>query len=52
MRAFAGPRADPFDRSFPHLHSEELFALLKMWAPDDIVRRQILEENPARCFGF
>lgn len=38
--------------SFPHVHSEQLFALLKVWAPDDIVRRKILEENPARCFGF
>ena len=38
--------------SFPHVHSEELFALLKAWAPDDTVRRKILEANPARCFGF
>jgi predicted TIM-barrel fold metal-dependent hydrolase len=38
--------------SFRHVHSEELFALLKVWAPDDTVRRKILEGNPARCFGF
>jgi 2-pyrone-4,6-dicarboxylate lactonase len=38
--------------SFPQVHSEELFALLKVWAPDDTVRRNILEANPARCFGF
>jgi predicted TIM-barrel fold metal-dependent hydrolase len=38
--------------SFPHVHSEALFALLKVWAPDDTVRRKILVDNPARCFGF
>jgi len=38
--------------SFPHVDSEALFALLKVWAPDDTLRRKILEENPARCFGF
>jgi predicted TIM-barrel fold metal-dependent hydrolase len=38
--------------SFPHVHSEELFELLKAWAPDAAVRRRILEDNPARCFGF
>jgi predicted TIM-barrel fold metal-dependent hydrolase len=38
--------------SFPHVHSEELFALLERWAPDAAVRRKILVDNPARCFGF
>jgi predicted TIM-barrel fold metal-dependent hydrolase len=38
--------------SFPNVHTEELFALLKAWAPQDAMRRRILEENPARCFGF
>jgi predicted TIM-barrel fold metal-dependent hydrolase len=38
--------------SFPHVHSEELFALPKVWAPDDTARRKILEENPAPCFAF
>lgn len=38
--------------SFPHVHSQQLFELLKRWAPDDTVRRKILVDNPARCFGF
>jgi predicted TIM-barrel fold metal-dependent hydrolase len=38
--------------SFSHVHTEELFALLKSWAPQEAVRRRILEDNPARCFGF
>lgn len=38
--------------SFPHVHTEELFALLKTWAPDEALRRKILGDNPARCFGF
>jgi predicted TIM-barrel fold metal-dependent hydrolase len=38
--------------SFPQVHSEELFDLLTVWAPDDAVRRGILADNPARCFGF
>jgi predicted TIM-barrel fold metal-dependent hydrolase len=38
--------------SFPHVHSKELFELLEQWAPDDAVRRKILVDNPARCFGF
>jgi predicted TIM-barrel fold metal-dependent hydrolase len=38
--------------SFPHVHSDELFALLELWAPDEAVRRKILADNPARCFGF
>lgn len=38
--------------SFPDVHSEELFELLKSWAPDGAVRRRILEDNPARLFGF
>jgi predicted TIM-barrel fold metal-dependent hydrolase len=43
---------------YPHLsfadkvHSEELFDLLRQWAPDETVRRKILVDNPARCFGF
>jgi predicted TIM-barrel fold metal-dependent hydrolase len=38
--------------SFPHVHSEALFALLGEWAPQEAVRRMILVDNPARCFGF
>lgn len=38
--------------SFPHVHSKELFALLREWAPQEAVRRMILVDNPARCFGF
>jgi predicted TIM-barrel fold metal-dependent hydrolase len=38
--------------SFPHVHTDELFELLKSWAPDAAARRKILEDNPARLFGF
>jgi len=38
--------------SFPHVRTDELFELLKSWAPDGGVRRRILEDNPARLFGF
>jgi 2-pyrone-4,6-dicarboxylate lactonase len=43
---------------YPHLsfadkvHTEALFELLAQWAPDHAVRRRILVDNPARCFGF
>ena len=38
--------------SFGHVHTDELFRLLKTWAPQDSVRRRILEDNPERLFGF
>jgi 2-pyrone-4,6-dicarboxylate lactonase len=38
--------------SFGHVHTDELYALLKTWAPEDTVRRKILTDNPARLFGF
>ena len=38
--------------SFGHVHTDELFELLKSWAPQESVRRRILEDNPARLFGF
>ena len=38
--------------SFPHVHSEELFALLKTWAPEAAAQRRILGDNPKRLFGF
>jgi len=38
--------------SFPHVHSEELFALLKTWAPDPKTRERILADNPKGLFGF
>jgi 2-pyrone-4,6-dicarboxylate lactonase len=34
------------------VHTEALFELLAQWAPDPAVRRRILVDNPARCFGF
>jgi len=34
------------------VHTEELFALLESWAPDEAARRRILEHNPAGLFGF
>ena len=38
--------------SFGHVHTEELFALLKSWAPQESMRRRILSDNPARLFSF
>jgi predicted TIM-barrel fold metal-dependent hydrolase len=38
--------------SFGHVHTQELLALLGVWAPEEPVRRKILVDNPARCFGF
>ncbi len=38
--------------SFGHVHTDELFGLLKSWAPDAAAQRRILEDNPARLFGF
>jgi 2-pyrone-4,6-dicarboxylate lactonase len=38
--------------SFGHVHTQELFGLLEAWAPEELVRRKILVDNPARCFGF
>ena len=38
--------------SFGDVHTDELFALLKTWAPQESVRRKILADNPARLFGF
>ena len=38
--------------SFGHVHTDALFALLNSWAPQESVRRRILEQNPARLFGF
>ena len=38
--------------SFGHVPTDELFGLLKSWAPDAAARRRILEDNPARLFGF
>ena len=35
-----------------HVHSDELFALLAEWAPEESARRKILVDNPARLFGF
>jgi 2-pyrone-4,6-dicarboxylate lactonase len=38
--------------SFGHVHTHELFGLLEAWVPEELVRRKILVDNPARCFGF
>jgi predicted TIM-barrel fold metal-dependent hydrolase len=38
--------------SFPHVHSEQLFALLKTWAPQPDTQQRILADNPKRLFGF
>ncbi|HWM41346.1 MAG TPA: amidohydrolase family protein, partial [Burkholderiales bacterium] len=38
--------------SFGHVHTQALFELLKSWAPEELVRRKVLVDNPARCFGF
>ena len=43
---------------YPHLSfadqvtSEQLFDLLKTWAPDEATRRRILVDNPAKLFAF
>ena len=54
----AAPERMIWGSDYPHLsfadkvRTEELFALLKAWAPEEGVRRMILSDNPARCFGF
>ena len=54
----AAPERVIWGSDYPHLSfadkvdTDELFALLKSWAPDDAARRKILVDNPARCFGF
>jgi predicted TIM-barrel fold metal-dependent hydrolase len=45
-------RSDYPHLSFGHVHTAELFGLLKTWAPNESVRHKILVDNPARCFGF
>ena len=54
----AAPERVIWGSDYPHLsfadkvHTDELFALLEAWAPDEGARRMILSDNPARCFGF
>ena len=54
----AAPDRVIWGSDYPHLsfahevHTEELFDLLETWAPDERMRRMILSDNPARCFGF
>ena len=54
----AAPERMIWGTDYPHLsfadqvQTDELFALLKTWSPDERVRRMILSDNPARCFGF
>jgi predicted TIM-barrel fold metal-dependent hydrolase len=54
----AAPERLIWGSDYPHLsfadkvHSEELFELLRQWAPEEAVRRRILVDNPARCFRF
>jgi len=54
----AAPQRVIWGSDYPHLsfadnvHTEQLFALLESWAPEEATRRMILSDNPARCFGF
>ena len=54
----AAPRRAIWGSDYPHLSfadevtSEGLFKLLDEWAPNAEARRRILEDNPAKCFGF
>jgi predicted TIM-barrel fold metal-dependent hydrolase len=54
----AAPERVIWGSDYPHLSfadkvdTDELFALLRSWAPDDAARRKILVDNPAHCFGF
>jgi 2-pyrone-4,6-dicarboxylate lactonase len=54
----AAPARVIWGSDYPHLsfadkvHTDDLFALLTTWAPDEAVRRMVLSDNPARCFGF
>jgi 2-pyrone-4,6-dicarboxylate lactonase len=54
----AAPERMVWGSDYPHLsfadevHTDDLFALLGTWAPDERTRRMILSDNPARCFGF
>jgi len=54
----AAPERMIWGSDYPHLsfadkvHTDQLFALLQTWAPDEDTRRMILSDNPARCFGF
>ena len=38
--------------SFGHVHTDELFRLMESWAPQESIRRRIVDDNPARLFGF
>ena len=38
--------------SFDHVSSVGLFNLLGQWLPDEVTRRRVLVENPARLYGF
>ena len=54
----AAPERMIWGSDYPHLsfadqvQTDQLFALLATWAPDERTRRMILSDNPARCFGF
>ena len=54
----AAPDRILWGSDYPHLSfadklgSIELFNLLSSWAPDEVIRRAVLVDNPARLFGF
>jgi 2-pyrone-4,6-dicarboxylate lactonase len=53
----AAPERLVWGSDYPHLsfgrvRTHKLFALLQSWAPQESDRRRILEDNPARLFGF
>ena len=54
----AAPARVIWGSDYPHLsfadqvHTDQLFALLAKWAPEEGTRRAILANNPARLFGF
>jgi predicted TIM-barrel fold metal-dependent hydrolase len=54
----AAPDRVIWGSDYPHLSfadtvdSRRLFNLLEAWAPDAVLRRRILVDNPAKCFGF
>jgi len=53
----AAPHQIIWGSDYPHLSfsdksSVELFNLLARWTDQESIRKLILEENPARLFGF
>ena len=38
--------------SFEHVSSIGLFNLLGQWFPDEVLRRRVMVDNPAKLYGF